>query len=211
MLGTTQDGDVAARLSVKLDTGVITNCVASKPTAMTIGSEPVFGGVTDVRTKNTSGKPGIFLIRPKSFEAEGVGGAEADTEDLDVPIFMAGAAKVTNSHIEESDGPKLDEAAIVVSGGRGLGEADAFSLVDELASTAGAAGASRAIVDAGWFYSMQVGQTGKVVKPTVYIAAALGTAAPCRHEGSKNIIAINKDPEALILPSPTSASWAMFR
>ena len=109
--------------------------------------------MTDVRTKNTSGKPGIFLIRPKSFEAEGAGGAEADTEDLDAPDLGAvGAAKVTNSHVEESDGPKLDEAAIVVSGGRGLGEADAFSLVDELASTVGgAAGASRAIVDAGGF------------------------------------------------------------
>jgi electron transfer flavoprotein alpha subunit len=205
LLGTTQDGrDVAARLSVKLDTGVITNCVALEADGdELIGSEPVFGGVTDVRTKNTSGKPGIFLIRPKSFEAEGVGGAEADTEDLDVPDLGAvGAAKVTNSHVEESDGPKLDEAAIVVSGGRGLGEADAFSLVDELASTVGgAAGASRAIVDAGWVpYSMQVGQTGKVVKPTVYIAAGISGAT--QHlvgmKGSKNIIAINKDPEAPI-------------
>ena len=205
LLGTTQDGrDVAARLSVKLDTGVITNCVALEADGdELIGSEPVFGGVTDVRTKNTSGKPGIFLIRPKSFEAEGVGGAEADTEDLDVPDLGAvGAAKVTNSHVEESDGPKLDEAAIVVSGGRGLGEADAFSLVDELATTVGgAAGASRAIVDAGWVpYSMQVGQTGKVVKPTVYIAAGISGAT--QHlvgmKGSKNIIAINKDPEAPI-------------
>ena len=205
LLGTTQDGrDVAARLSVKLDTGVITNCVALEADGdELIGSEPVFGGVTDVRTKNTSGKPGIFLIRPKSFEAEGVGGAEADTEDLDVPDLGAvGAAKVTNSHVEESEGPKLDEAAIVVSGGRGLGEADAFSLVDELASTVGgAAGASRAIVDAGWVpYSMQVGQTGKVVKPTVYIAAGISGAT--QHlvgmKGSKNIIAINKDPEAPI-------------
>ena len=205
LLGTTQDGrDVAGRLSVKLDTGVITNCVALEADGdVLVGSEPVFGGVTDVKTKNTSGKPGIFLIRPKSFEAAGVGGAEADTEDLDVPdLGAAGAAKVTNSHVEESDGPKLDEAAIVVAGGRGLGEADAFALVDDLASTVGgAAGASRAIVDAGWVpYSMQVGQTGKVVKPTVYIAAGISGAT--QHlvgmKGSKNIIAINKDPEAPI-------------
>ncbi len=205
LLGTTQDGrDVAGRLSVKLDAGVITNCVALEADGDDlVGSEPVFGGVTDVKTKNTSGKPGIFLIRPKSFEAEGVGGAEADTEDLDVPdLGAAGGAKVTNSHVEESDGPKLDEANIVVSGGRGLGEADAFAMVDDLAKTVGgAAGASRAIVDAGWVpYSMQVGQTGKVVKPTVYIAAGISGAT--QHlvgmKGSKNIIAINKDPEAPI-------------
>lgn len=205
LLGTTQDGrDVAGRLSVKLDTPVITNVVALEADGdQLIGSEPVFGGVTDVKTKNTSGKAGIFLVRPKSFEAAGVGGAEADTEDLDVPdLGAAGAAKVVNSHVEESDGPKLDEAAIVVAGGRGLGEADAFSLVDDLATTVGgAAGASRAIVDAGWVpYSMQVGQTGKVVKPTVYIAAGISGAT--QHlvgmKGSKNIIAINKDPEAPI-------------
>ena len=205
LLGTTQDGrDVAGRLSVKLDTPVITNVVALEADGdQLIGLEPVFGGVTDVRTKNTSGKAGIFLVRPKSFEAEGVGGAEADTEELDVPdLGAAGAAKVVNSHVEESDGPKLDEANIVVSGGRGLGEADAFTLVDDLAKTiGGAAGASRAIVDAGWVpYSMQVGQTGKVVKPTVYIAAGISGAT--QHlvgmKGSKNIIAINKDPEAPI-------------
>ncbi|MEM9202469.1 MAG: electron transfer flavoprotein subunit alpha/FixB family protein [Actinomycetota bacterium] len=205
LLGTTQDGrDVAGRLSVKLDQSVITNCVGLEVDGDSlVGSEPVFGGVTDVKTKNTTGNAGIFLIRPKSFEAEGVGGAEADTEDLDVPdLGAAGAAKVTNSHVEESDGPKLDEAAIVVAGGRGLGEADAFSLVDDLAgAVGGAAGASRAIVDAGWVpYSMQVGQTGKVVKPTVYIAAGISGAT--QHlvgmKGSKNIIAINKDPEAPI-------------
>jgi len=205
LLGTTQDGrDVAGRLSVKLDTPVITNVVALEDGGgMLIGSEPVFGGTVDVKTRNTSGKPGIFLVRPKSFEAEGVGGAEADTEDLDVPdLGAAGAAKVVNSHVEESDGPKLDEAAIVVSGGRGLGEADAYQLVDDLAKAVGGApGASRAIVDAGWVpYSYQVGQTGKVVKPTVYIAAGISGAT--QHlvgmKGSKNIIAINKDPEAPI-------------
>ena len=204
LLGTTQDGrDVACRLSVTLDTPVITNVVALEADDTLVGSEPVFGGTVDVKTKNTSGKPGIFLVRPKSFEAEGVGGAEADTEDLDVPDLGAtGAAKVLNSHVEESDGPKLDEAAIVVSGGRGLGEPDAYAMVDDLAKAVGGApGASRAIVDAGWVpYSYQVGQTGKVVKPTVYIAAGISGAT--QHlvgmKGSKNIIAINKDPEAPI-------------
>ena len=113
-----------------------------------------------------------------------------------------GAAKILNRHVEETTGPKLDEAAVVVAGGRGLGEAAKFEVIEDLAKTLkGAPGASRAIVDAGWVpYSYQVGQTGKVVKPTVYIAAGISGAT--QHmvgmKGSKNIIAINKDPEAPI-------------
>jgi electron transfer flavoprotein alpha subunit len=114
----------------------------------------------------------------------------------------AGAAKTIERFVEESDGPKLDEAAIVVSGGRGLGAAESYEMVTTLAGLLkGAAGASRAIVDAGWVpYSSQVGQTGKVVKPAVYIA--IGISGATQHlvgmKGSKNIIAINKDSEAPI-------------
>lgn len=205
LLGTTQDGrDVAARLSVKLDAPVITNIVDLELDGDDlVGSEPIFGGVTDVKTRFTSAKPGIFLVRPKSFAAEPAGGEEADVEDLGVPDLGAvGAARVLERFVEESDGPKLDEATIVVSGGRGLGGKDAYSMIEQLAKTLGAApGASRAIVDAGWVpYSYQVGQTGKVVKPTVYIACGISGAT--QHlvgmKGSKNIIAINKDPEAPI-------------
>ena len=205
MIGTTQDGrDTAARLSVKLDAPVITNIVDLEVDGdHLLGREPIFGGTVDVKTRNTSGKPGIFLVRPKSFAAESSGGVEADVEDLDVPDLGAmGAARVTARFAEESEGPKLDEATIVVSGGRGLGGKDAYSMIEDLAkAVGGAAGASRAIVDAGWVpYSHQVGQTGKVVKPTVYIAAGISGAT--QHlvgmKGSKNIIAINKDSEAPI-------------
>jgi electron transfer flavoprotein alpha subunit len=205
LLGTSYDGrDIAARLSVKLDRPVITNVVDVELDGDTlVGTEPIFGGTTDVKTRFTGDGPFILLVRPKSFAAEPSGAGAADVEDLDVPdVGSSGGAVVTERHVEESEGPKLDEAAIVVSGGRGLGEAEKYEMVETLAKAlGGAAGASRAIVDAGWVpYSYQVGQTGKVVKPDVYIACGISGAT--QHlvgmKGSKHIIAINKDPEAPI-------------
>jgi electron transfer flavoprotein alpha subunit len=203
--GTSYDGrDVAGRLSVALDRTVITNNVdlAVDGTAL-VCTEPVFGGATMVRTKFTAAGPNIVLVRPKSFAAEPAGGAPAAVEALTVPdTGAAGAARVTNRFVEERTGPSLDDAAVVVAGGRGLGESEKFDMVEQLAKLlAGAPGASRAIVDAGWVpYSYQVGQTGKVVKPTVYIAAGISGAT--QHmvgmKGAKNIIAVNKDAEAPI-------------
>ena len=205
LLGTTYEGrDVAARLSVKLDRPVLTNNVEVEVDGDTvIATTPVFGGTQLVRTKFTAPGPHLVLVRPKSFVAEPSGGGAAPVEVLAVPdLGPTGAAKITASHVEESTGPKLDEATIVVSGGRGLGEAGKYEMVETLAKLLkGAPGASRAIVDAGWVpYAYQVGQTGKVVKPNVYIA--VGISGATQHmvgmKGSKNIVAINKDPEAPI-------------
>jgi electron transfer flavoprotein alpha subunit len=205
LAGTTYDGrDVAARLSVAVDAPVITNVVDLEVAGdALVGTEPVFGGTTNVKTTFTGGTAQIALVRPKSFVAEETGGAAAAVAALAVPDSgAAGAARVQDRFVEESDGPKLDEAGTVVSGGRGLGEADKYTMVEDLASVlGGAAGASRAIVDAGWVpYSYQVGQTGKVVKPDVYLA--LGISGATQHlvgmKGSKTIIAINKDEEAPI-------------
>ena len=205
MFGTTYDGrDVAGRLSVKLDKPVITNNVDLEVDGdAVVVCEPIFGGTQIVKTKFTAGAPHLALFRPKSFVAEESGGGAAQVVAAEVPDTGAtGAARVVNRHVEEATGPKLDEAEIVVSGGRGLGDSEKYAMIEELAKLLrGAPGASRAIVDAGWVpYSYQVGQTGKVVKPTVYIA--VGISGATQHlvgmKGAKKIIAINKDAEAPI-------------
>jgi electron transfer flavoprotein alpha subunit len=196
--------DVFGRLSAKTGKTVLTNNVDVEADGDSVlATTPVFGGQTNVKTRFTGAGPYLVLVRPKSFVAEPSAGGAAAVSALDMPDAGAtGTAKVTERHVEERSGPSLDEANIVVSGGRGLGEAEKYSMIEDTAKLLGAApGASRAIVDAGWVpYSYQVGQTGKVVKPTVYIAAGISGAT--QHmvgmKGSKNIIAINKDAEAPI-------------
>ncbi len=195
--------DIASRLSVKLDKTVLTNNVEISTDGSVNVTTPVFGGNVMVTTTFTGTGPHIAMFRPKSFVAEAGGAGAGTVIAVAVPDADAtGAARVTAVHVEESSGPKLDEAAIVVSGGRGLGEAAKYEMIESLAKILkGAPGASRAIVDAGWVpYSYQVGQTGKVVKPSVYIACGISGAT--QHmvgmKGAKNIIAINKDKEAPI-------------
>jgi len=196
--------DVMSRLSVKLDKTVLTNNVDIADSADgVVATTPIFGGNLLVTTAFTGAGPHLVSFRPKSFAAESAGGAAAQVVAASVPDTGAtGAAKVLSVHVEESTGPKLDEAEVVVSGGRGLGEAGKYTLVEDLAKVLkGAPGASRAIVDAGWVpYSYQVGQTGKVVAPALYIA--IGISGAIQHlagmKDSKIIVAINKDPDAPI-------------
>jgi electron transfer flavoprotein alpha subunit len=196
--------DVAGRLSARIDRPVLTNIVNLAASDGSLVTEhAIFGGTEILNARFTADPPGIYVIRAKSFAAEPGSGGAASVDTWQVPDLGAtGAARVLSSHVEETEGPKLDEAAVVVSGGRGLGDADSYKLIEELAKLLkGAPGASRAIVDAGWVpYSHQVGQTGKTVKPTVYIAAGISGAT--QHmvgmKSAKNIIAINKDQEAPI-------------
>jgi electron transfer flavoprotein alpha subunit len=204
-IGTSYDGrDIAARLSARLDRPVLANVIGLRAENGAIVSEhTVFGGTEIVRARFTGEGPGIYIVRPKSFVAEASRGPAAEVVRLGSPSTGAtDAARVIERHAETREGPSLDEAAVVVSGGRGLGSAENYALVEELARLLhGAPGASRAIVDAGWVpYRYQVGQTGKVVKPGVYIACGISGAT--QHlvgmKDSKHIIVVNKDPQAPI-------------
>ena len=195
--------DIAGRLSARLDRPVLTNVTSLVDEDGLVTEHPVFGGTQTVRARFTGDGPGIIVVRAKSFVVEATEGLAASVVDAPAgDTGASGTATILNSHVEERSGPKLEEAAVVVSGGRGLGEADKYAMIEETARLlGGAAGASRAIVDAGWVpYSHQVGQTGKTVKPTVYIACGISGAT--QHmvgmKGSKNIVAINKDADAPI-------------
>jgi electron transfer flavoprotein alpha subunit len=202
----TYDGrDAIARLSARIDRPVLTNGFSVTVDGSTVRvATQVFGGATIVETEFTGPGPHLAAIRPKSFAAEPAGSGPASVEQVQIADpGRSIEAKVLDHHVEEREGPKLEEATVVVSGGRGIGSAESFGpLVDELANVLkGASGASRAIVDAGWVpYAKQVGQTGKTVKPKVYIA--LGISGATQHlvgmKGSDNIIAVNKDAEAPI-------------
>jgi electron transfer flavoprotein alpha subunit len=204
LFGFTADSrEVAGRLAARLDVGLISNAGNVLATGGAfVAKVPYFGGAK-LASMKANKKPAIVLVRPKSFEAAEVGGS-AEVNELTVSIEAGSKrAHITERVVEASEKVKLEDAKIVISGGRGLGGPDNFPLLDELASAlGGAVGASRAVVDAGWVpYSMQVGQTGKSVRPRVYIA--VGISGAMQHtvgmKASKVIIAINKDAEAPIM------------
>ncbi|SFP29275.1 electron transfer flavoprotein alpha subunit [Amycolatopsis arida] len=192
--------EVSGRLAVRVGSGLLYDAVEVGSDGTT--GQSIFGGAFSVKSKVTKGFP-IISVRPGSVEAEQAEGAAAE-ETVQLPaVDPAKAARITGVEpVVGGDRPELTEASVVVSGGRGVGSAEKFEVVEKLADALGAAvGASRAAVDSGYYPAQfQVGQTGKTVSPQLYIA--LGISGAIQHRAgmqtSKTIVAVNKDPEAPI-------------
>jgi electron transfer flavoprotein alpha subunit len=194
--------DVAGRLQVRTGSTLMAN--ATEVLGADRARTEILGGTKVVEVELKGPAPRLVLVRPQSFAEEPSGGtAELVEIPADIPDDLKTAERVER-HEEAASGPRLEDAKVVVAGGRGLGGPDAFEQLDKLAAAIGnaAVGASRAAVDAGWVpYSYQIGQTGKTVKPEVYICA--GISGALQHmvgmKGAKRIVAITKDADAPIL------------
>ena len=204
LLPATADGkEIAGRLAARIGSGVLSDVVDVKADGTAIHS--IFGGAFTVEAKVNAEVP-VITVRPGAIEAA-PSPAAGEQVSVEVPAPAAGAARITSRQpAVAGDRPELAEAAIVVAGGRGVGSADKFVVVEELAdSMGGAVGASRAAVDSGYYPGQfQVGQTGKTVSPQLYIA--LGISGAIQHRAgmqtSKTIVAVNKDEEAPIFEIP---------
>ncbi len=195
--------DVAAQVSARLGAGVLTNAVDVSLRDGTFTSiAPAFGGTIDVVSTTVGDGPQIVAVRPNAFLPMQVGG-EAQVVAIDVPVKQDSLlAEIVDTIVEAGADAPLEEASCIVSGGRGIGGPENFKVISDLAKELGAVvGASRAAVDAGWIsYPHQVGQTGKVVKPNLYIACGISGAIQHKvgMQTSKVIVAINKNADAPI-------------
>ncbi len=194
--------DVAAGLAARLDAGLNWDLVdLTEAGGKLVGKRPALQDSVYVDVGWTS-EPRLALFRSGSFDPSATGGS-AELEDLEVAIedFSTAARMVDQAH-EETEGPSIEDAPVIVAGGRGLGGPENFTLVEELAKAlGGAVGATRAVVDAGWYpYATQVGQTGKTVSPKLYIACGISGAIQHKvgMQSSGVIVAINKDANAPI-------------
>jgi electron transfer flavoprotein alpha subunit len=200
LLAANQDGkEIAGRLAARIGSGLLVDVVEVKEGGT--GVHSIFGGAFTVEAEATGDTP-VITVRPGAVEAEPAAGA-GEVVNVEVPAQAENATKITSRQpAVAGDRPELTEATVVVSGGRGVGSAENFSVIEELADSLGAAvGASRAAVDSGYYPGQfQVGQTGKTVSPQLYIA--LGISGAIQHRAgmqtSKTIIAVNKDEEAPI-------------
>ena len=194
--------DVASGLAARLDAGLNWDLTDLSVTdGELVGKRPALGDTVVVDVGWTSG-PMLGLVRAGSFDpVESGGTAEVESFDTSFSDFSTLAALIGQT-VEASSGPSIEDADIIVAGGRGLGSPEGFTLLEELAAAlGGAVGATRAVVDAGWYpYSTQVGQTGKSVSPRLYIACGISGAIQHKvgMQGSGTIIAINKDLNAPI-------------